>query len=256
MRDVYDLLRGRKAVAVSGHSHSIENMRTGDSMKGWHDVFGVGLPFPHLAAGAIAGDWYSGEVTEDGYPTALQRDGCRPGVLTLDVRGNAFTERFAVTGERDRVQTQLGLNSPTYREWYVARAAWNDDETGPAPELGDPLVVDRADLAGTTWPTTNFFLGATGSKVTVEIDRGPARHATRTQMRGEDQLVGPEWSDPAAAAQQLVHGGSLADRSMHLWRYQLPTNLSAGTHRAEVTATDLHGRTFTDTLYFRVVAET
>jgi hypothetical protein len=257
VRQVYDLLAGRKAVAVSGHSHSIENMKTGDLAQGWRDLFGVeGLPFPHVTAGAISGDWYSGAVTEDGYPVAVGRDGGRPGVVTLDIRGNSFKERYSVTGERDSVQTQLGINSPTYREWYVARDAWNDNPVGTAPELSDPLVVDRADLAGRTWLTTNFWMGATGSTVKVRIDNGPARTATRTQpLRGEDQLVGPEWSDPHAAAQQLVNGGSLADRSMHLWRFELPANLSPGTHRATVTATDSHGRTFTDSLRFQVVEQ-
>ena len=258
-REVYALLHGRKAVALAGHSHSIENMRTGDLMKGWKDLFGIdGLPFPHLTAGAIAGDWFSGRVTEDGYPTALQRDGGRPGVLTLDLNDNRFQERFTVTGESDREQTQLGINSPTYREWYVARDAWNDEDepTTPAPELGDPLLVDRADLAGKTWLTTNFFMGSTGSTVSVRIDHRRPAQAVRTQpMRGEDQLVGPEYSDPAAIAEQLVHGGGPADRTMHLWRYELPADLSVGTHRAHVTATDVYGRTFTDTITFRVVEQ-
>ncbi|MGI5149999.1 calcineurin-like phosphoesterase C-terminal domain-containing protein [Plantactinospora sp. CA-294935] len=257
VREVYDLLKRRKAVAVAGHSHSIENLRAGDAVKGWREVYGVeGLPFPHITAGAISGDWYSGEVTGEGYPTALQRDGGRPGILTLDVRGSSFKERFTVTGESDRVQTQLGVNSPTYREWYVARGEWNDEPQGPAPELGDPHVIDRADLAGRTWLTTNFFMGATGSTVRVRIDGGGVRPATRTQqMRGESQLAGPEWSDPTAAAQQLVHGGSLADRTMHLWRFELPADLATGPHRAVVTATDSYGREFTDILNFRVVEQ-
>jgi hypothetical protein len=255
VREVYDLLAGRRAVAVSGHSHSIENMRRGDSVKGWRDLFGVeGLPFPHITAGAISGDWYSGVVTEDGYPVAVGRDGGRPGILTLDVRGNSFRERYSITGESDSVQTRLGVNSPTYRRWYAERQAWNQKPEGPAPELGDPLVVDRADLAGRTWLTTNFFMGSTGSTVKVRLDGSRPRLAVRTQeMRGEDQLVGPEWSDPHAVAQQLVNGGSVADRSMHLWRFELPGNLATGRHRAVVTATDSHGRTFTDVLDFRVV---
>ncbi|GLW13076.1 hypothetical protein Misp01_82040 [Microtetraspora sp. NBRC 13810] len=257
VREVYDLLKGRKAVAVAGHSHSIENMRTGDLVKGWRDLFGIeGLPFPHITAGAIAGDWYSGALTEEGYPISVGRDGGRPGVLTLDIKGSSFKERYTVTGQSDRVQTQLGINSPTYREWYVARQAWNQNREGTAPELGDPTVVDREDLTGRTWLTTNFWMGATGSTVKVRIDGDRTRPATRTQqLRGEDQLVGPEWSDPHAAAQQLVNGGSLADRAMHLWRFELPADLDTGTHRAEITATDSHGRQFTDVLRFRVVEQ-
>jgi 3',5'-cyclic AMP phosphodiesterase CpdA len=257
VRQVHDLLKRRKAVAVSGHSHSIENMKTGDLSKGWRDLFGVeGLPFPHITAGAISGDWYSGELTEAGYPIAVGRDGGLPGLLTLDVKGSSFKERYTVTGRSDRVQTQLGVNSPTYREWYVARDAWNKTREGAAPEPGDPLVVDRADLTGRTWLTTNFFMGSTGSTVKVKIDGRSARSATRTQqLRGEAQLVGPEWSDPHAAAQQLVNGGSLANRTMHLWRYELPGDLAKGSHRAVVTATDSYGRQFTDVLNFRVVEQ-
>ena len=257
VREVYELLEGRKAVAVAGHTHSIENMKAGDLFKGWRDLFGVeGLPFPHITAGAISGDWYSGALTGKGYPVAVGRDGARPGVLTLEIDGTSFRERFTVTGEDDDVQMQLGINSPTYRQWYADRRKWNETKEGEAPELGDGRVVSRADLAGTTWLTTNFWMGSTGSTVKVSIDGGPAREAVRTQRaRGEGQLVGPEWSDPHAVAQQLVNGGSVADRTMHLWRLELPAGLAVGTHRAKVTATDAHGRTFTDTLLFKVVEE-
>jgi hypothetical protein len=253
--EVYELLEGRKAVAVAGHTHTIENMKTGDLFKGWHDIFGIdGLPFPHIVAGAISGDWYSGAVTENGYPVAVGRDGGRPGILTLDIKGNSFRERYSVTGESERKQMQLALNTPTYRQWYVERQAWNSDREGPAPQLGDTSQITTADLAGPTWLTTNFWMGSTGSTVEVSIDGGPAQRAVRTQQaRGEDQRVGPEWSDPHAVAQQLVNGGSLADRMIHLWRLELPTDLAPGTHRAEVTATDSYGRQFTDVLNFEVV---
>ncbi|PRX96635.1 calcineurin-like phosphoesterase C-terminal domain-containing protein [Allonocardiopsis opalescens] len=257
VREVYELLEGRRAVAIAGHSHSVENMRTGDLVQGWNELFGIeGLPFPHITAGAISGDWYSGELTEHGYPLAVGRDGAPPGLLTLDIRRDSFRERYTATGRDDGEQTQLGINSPTYREWYAERQDWNDEPVGEAPELGDPLVVDREDLAGTTWLTTNFWIGSTGSTVEVSIDRGRARPATRTQpLQGEDQRIGPEWSDPYAAAQQLVNGGSLADRAMHIWRYELPADLDAGPHRAVVTATDAHGRAFTDVIDFHVVEE-
>ena len=252
---VHQLLRDRRAVALSGHSHSIENLKTGDDVAGWRELFGVeGLPFPHITAGAISGDWYSGEVGEDGYPTAIGRDGGRPGVVTLDIDGNEFQERYTVTGESDDVQTQLGINSPTNREWFDERREWNGNPVGEAPELDEPLVVDRSDLAGGSWLTTNFFFGSTGSTVEVSVDGGPAEEATRTQqMEGEAVNVGAEYSDPYAVSQQLVHGGTLGDRTMHLWRFDLPRNLRTGQHTAEVTATDSYGREFTDVLEFEVV---
>jgi calcineurin-like phosphoesterase family protein len=250
VNEIYEILEGREVVAVGGHTHSIENLREGDSLQGWSNLFGIdSLPFTHITAGAISGDWYSGEVLPEGYPAAVQRDGGRPGVLTLDIQGTKVQERFTVRGEDDSVQTALGLNSPRYRQWYTEHL----DDRGSAPEFEDPLVLTPADLAGTTWLTTNFWMGSTGSTVTVRLDGGPELEAVRTQpMQGEAPRVGAEWSDPAAVQEQLVHGGSIADRSMHLWRFELPTDLAAGTHTAEVTATDVHGREFTDSLTFEV----
>ncbi|MGJ9403923.1 calcineurin-like phosphoesterase C-terminal domain-containing protein, partial [Arthrobacter sp. KK5.5] len=248
--EVYEILEGREVVALGGHTHSIENLREGDSLAGWKDLFGIdGLPFTHITAGAISGDWYSGQDTGNGFPTAVQRDGGRPGVLTLDIKSAEITERFTVRGEDDSVQMSLGLNTPAYRDWYAA----NLGNRGSAPEFENPLSVSRSDLADGTWLTTNFWMGSTGSTVEASIDGAEATEAERTQkMQGEGQLIGAEYSDPVAVQEQLVHGGSLADRSMHLWRLDLPTDLAVGEHTAEVTATDVHGREFTETLTFEV----
>ena len=257
VREVYELLEGREAVSVAGHTHSIENMKTGDQMSGWKDLFGLeGLPFPHITAGAISGDWYSGRLTDEGYPVAVGRDGGRPGILTLNVNGNEFRERFSVTGKPRSYQMQLGINSPTYRQWYWARAQWNDDPQGEAPKLGDARRITRAELQGGSWLTANFWMGSTDSTVEVSIDGGDPVEAVRTQpMNGEDQKIGPLWSDPHAVAQQLVNGGSVADRSMHLWRLPLPNTLDTGTHRARVVATDAYGREFRRTMIFKVVEQ-
>jgi calcineurin-like phosphoesterase family protein len=250
VKEIYELLEGREAIALGGHTHSIENLRAGDSLQGWSDVMGIDeLPFTHITAGAISGDWYSGTVLPQGYPAALQRDGGQPGVLTLDITGTRVKERFTVRGADDTHQMALGVNTPRYREWFAAHRS----AVGSAPEFTDPLVVSRADLADTTWLTTNFWMGSTGSTVTATLDGGESVEAVRTQpMRGEAQKIGAEWSDPVAVQQQLVHGGSVAERSMHLWRLELPADLAVGAHTAEVTATDVHGREFTETLTFEV----
>ncbi|WP_139005907.1 calcineurin-like phosphoesterase C-terminal domain-containing protein [Arthrobacter crystallopoietes] len=250
VKEIYKILEGREVVALGGHTHSIENLREGDSLAGWSDVFGVdGLPFTHITAGAISGDWYSGRMLPEGYPLAVQRDGGLPGVLTLDIKNTEVKERFTVRGEDDSLQMALGLNTPRYRGWY----AENVDNKGSAPEFTDPLTVSQEELANKTWLTTNFWMGSTGSTVDVKIDGGDTAEAVRTQqVQGEGQLVGAEWSDPTAVQEQLVHGGSLADRMMHLWRLELPADLAVGEHTAEVTATDVHGREFTETLTFQV----
>jgi len=249
VKEVHALVAGREAVSFAGHSHTLEVMREGDATAGWTRTWGVGeLPFDHITAGAIAGDWYSGRVTESGYPTAIQKDGARPGVLTFQSRPGGYSERFTVTGENDAVQMTVGLNSPRYREWFAAHRT-----TRPAPPFEEPTRISRADLDQTTYLTANVYMGSTGTDVSVSIDGDDARPAERTQqMAGEEKNVGAEWSDPVAVHEQLVHGGNPAENMMHLWRLELPADLPAGEHTATVTSTDRNGLVSTETIEFTV----
>ena len=167
------------------------------------------------------------------------------GPLGVELKENIKKQWWrTVVQSRDDI---VGLDSSVIlpRQTWVA--------SGHVGVFTDPLTVSRDDLANTTWLTTNFWMGSTGSTVKVQIDGGETVEAVRTQqMQGEGQLVGAEWSDPVAVQEQLVNGGSLADRMMHLWRLQLPADLAAGEHTATVTATVVYGRTFTETLTFQV----
>lgn len=249
LREIYDILEGREVVSLGGHTHMSENLRAGDLMDGWRDELGEdGLPFTHLTVPAVSGHWYSGRELEDGYVTSVQRDGTPPGTVTLDFHGNSVKERFVMQGDDGSTQMALGLNSPSYRAWYEENA----DNHGSAPALENASAIPVADL-GDTWLTTNFWMGSTGSTVEVSIDGAGATEAVRTQqLNGETVNVGVEYSDPVAIQEQFTGGGGLADRSMHLWRLDLPTDLAVGPHTAEVTATDVYGREFVQTLEFEV----
>lgn len=248
---IHDIIGDRPAVAFGGHSHTLEVMREGDSMEGWKNLYGVDeLPFDHITAGAISGDWYTGRVTEAGYPTALQRDGAVPGVFTLEAHGNRYEDSFIGTGRAASEQTSLGLNTPAYRDWYDA----NRRNVGKAPAFETPLEVS-ADELGESWLTTNVWAGGTGTEVSVSIDGRPAQQAQRTQrLEGESKHVGAEFSDPAAAQEQLVHGGSIAEASGHLWRLDLPEDLAPGEHTAAVTQTDRYGVSTTERITFTVTS--
>lgn len=251
LKEIYKLLDGREVIALGGHTHMSENLRAGDLMDGWREEVGEeGLPFTHLTVPAISGQWYDGRVTENGYPTSIQRDGTPPGVLTLDIKNTKITERFTVTGGDSSKQMSLGLNTPAYRKWYEDNL---EKERGTVEPLENPLTVSRDGLDSDTWLTTNFWMGSTGSTVEVSIDGQAPLAAERTQqLDGERPLLGAEYSDPAAVAEQFVHGGGFAEKTSHLWRLELPDDLSAGAHSASVTATDVHGRSYTEELEFKV----
>ena len=251
VKAIHEIIGDRPAVAFGGHSHTLEVMREGDAMEGWKRHYGVEeLPFDHITAGAISGDWYTGRVTEAGYPTALQRDGAVPGVFTLEAHGNRYEDSFIGTGRAASEQMSLGLNTPAYRDWYDA----NRRNVGKAPAFETPLEVS-ADELGESWLTTNVWAGGTGTEVSVSIDGRPAQQAQRTQqLEGESKRVGAEFSDPAAALEQLVHGGSVAEASGHLWRLDLPEDLAPGEHTATVTQTDRYGVSTTERITFTVTS--
>ncbi len=217
VKEVYAMLEGRRVVHTSGHTHSIENLKAGDSYGPWRKVMGVEkLPFPHIVAGAISGDWYSGDLNEDGVPMAFQRDGGRPGVLTLDISGNTFKERFTVRGAKEgEKQLNVGMSTPTFRSWFTTLDTWRkanpNNNSGAVPplnynDLGDPNMVTTAELAEGSWLTTNFLMGATDSTVRVRL-AGKTLQAQRTQpARGEGTLSGADYADPVSAIRQLSVG--------------------------------------------------
>ena len=168
----------------------------------------------------------------------------------MDIKNTKITERFTPTGADESDQMAVGLNTPAYRDWYEENV---DKEYGTIQPLENPLSVSRNGLAKDTWLTTNFWMGSTGSKVEVSIDGQDPVKSTRTQsLTGETALTGAKYSDPVAIAEQFVYGGGLPEKTSHLWRLELPNDLKTGSHTAEVTATDVHGRSFTDKLEFEV----
>ncbi|SKC80857.1 calcineurin-like phosphoesterase C-terminal domain-containing protein [Krasilnikoviella flava] len=255
--ELYDVLEGRNAVTVGGHTHMLENLLPGDTRAEWQAGGVDELEHTQLVAGAVSGNWYSGGLDEQGLPYAFMTDGARPGVLTMELDGNEFSERYTIRGESDDLQLALGVNTPHWREWAAKQLEWRDGgKEGDAPALGDEGVVSAQDLAGDSWLTANFYAGSSDARVEVSIDGDAAVEAEHTQpMQGEALAKGWEYSDTFAATRNLLTSGGVTQSNAHLWRLPIPADLEAGTHTAEVTATDNHGREFTETLRFTVTDE-
>jgi hypothetical protein len=176
----------------------------------------------------------------------------------------------------------------TLLEWTRAHA-WDDGMIPPLSinDLADTRLFTPAELAEGVHLAANVWNGSRHTDVTVQINDGEPIILTRTQEGdGEDVREGAEFADPHAiirqmsvaryafrstegeprtqgfeiwqgerfgpAAPQSMEPWMLADQSMHLWTLRLPENLPVGTHVAEVTATDRHGRSVTDHIAFEV----
>lgn len=262
--ELFDVLKkanrtADNTVMIGGHTHTIENLPAGQKRAEWAKDGIEELPFPQLVAGAVSGDWYSGSLDEHGLPHAYGSDGGRPGTLTLALSGNSFVDSYQVRQEGWGHRTSLGINSPTWRAWAQEALTWREDDSadkGPAPARGRLNAVSTADLEDGTWLTSNVYLGSSDSRVEVVIDGGTTMTAEHTQPgRGEELRKGWEFSDVPAATANLTSSGNVTQDSSSLWRTKLPADLDLGTHTAEVTVTDEHGRTYTDNVRFTVLDE-
>jgi hypothetical protein len=157
-------------------------------------------------------------------------------------------------------------------------------------DLPDVKLFTPEELSEGVFLTANFWPGERNSRVVARINDGMAMEMTRTQDGdGEDIRAGADWADPFAVQRQMTIGrfafqsengdpraqgfeiwqGSsfgpgapraqntwmVADSSTHLWRLELPADLPEGAHVMTVTATDQHGREYTDRILFEVRAE-
>lgn len=292
--ELYALVKGRPALALTGHSHTLENMAPGDSMAGWKDTVGVAsIPFRHLVAGAVAGDWWGGDYDIDGTPMSIQGDGSPRGYVDFAVNGTDYTLDYRASGlPRDRAMW-LSVSTPRFRAWADSIFAWRDapessrDAVPPlsVQDLPDVKLLTPADLQDESWLTADVWMGDSTTKVTVALDGGAPAPMTRTQaMRGEGVRTGSAYSDPFALQRQLtmartaiqsrsgdpeaqgyVQGrqqrlppmppqprGSRADHSPHIWRYDLPKDLTEGMHTAVVSVTRDQGEASRDTLVFEI----
>ncbi|NBC20134.1 MAG: metallophosphoesterase [Alphaproteobacteria bacterium] len=253
------------------------------------------LPFRHIVSGAASGAWYNGDFDTFGVPMALQRLGGPRGWLSLEFDGTSYVETYYGSNLSRDQRMWVSVNTPNFRDWFDAIMAWHakpSDERDPVPplsfnDLPDVKIITPDDLVRGTWITANVWDGSTETRVQATID-GRTLVLERTQdAEGEGARIGAEWADPFAAQRQLsvsrwalqsrsgdarAQGwnrhratqfgpkppqpqGSVADRSVHLWRAKLPDDLAPGVYEVVVTSTDRHGRTARESMVIEIRAE-
>ncbi|NBC26430.1 MAG: metallophosphoesterase [Bacteroidetes bacterium] len=293
---IYDMLEGRKALSLSGHTHTIENHAPGQFFAGWTETTGAGpLPFRHIIAGAASGAWFQGDFSIDGVPMALQRMGAPKGFLRLDFDSTSYSEQYIGARLGPGRGQWIGLNTPSFREWFDAIMVWNSEDPGkrsPVPpvsinDLPDPNILTPDDLADTVWLTANVWAGSAETTVEAQLPDGTTLTLERTQQgQGEVQNSGAEWADPFAAARQLSvarfafqsRSGNERAQGHELYRGNqfgpAPPqpqrsiahrnmhlwraelpDLPLGVHQVNVTSTDRNGHTFSDTIIIEVREE-
>lgn len=253
------------------------------------------LPFRHIVVGAASGSWYNGDFDIFGVPMALQRLGAPRGWLEMRFDGADYVERYFGSNLARDQRMWVSVNTPDFRAWFDRIMAWRatpEKNRDPVPplsvnDLPDVKILTPADLAEGAFITANIWDGSSETRVEATI-AGRTLSMQRTQeAAGEAARIGAEWADPFAAQRQLSVGryalqsrsgeprnqgweayqgarfgpaapqpqGSVADRSVHLWRAQLPADLASGVYQVAVRAVDRHGREFTEIIVIEVRGE-
>ena len=210
-----DLLRGRKVLALCGHTHTTE-----------HHYLAEGLH--HHVMTAVSGSWWSGPDTRTGIPSADSRDGTPNGFHVLSVRGSDYTTRYVpAQGEPDGAmriafESQIRAGAPE-----VVRAS------RPMEALRPPIPQDA--LADSIL-VVNVFDGGPKTSLSWRIGSGPAEPMVRT--RRPDPFVTELYARYPDTKKAWVS----AIPSSHIWTARLPADLPPGAHRITVEGSDEYGR--------------
>lgn len=278
---IYELLEGRRALALSGHTHTLEHFEPGEGAR--PDVPGVDIPatpFPQIITGAGAGSWWTGDFGDDDVPMSYQRLGAKRGYMVFEFNGNEYRDSFKATGLPAKKQIAVDILSPAFETWYNELLAWVRDGAVDVPplnrnDLADTKIVPLDELNHSTL-TANVWNGSSATEVFVKIDGGRRLPMTRSEDTLDPAALKKQMAiyryasestsgNPRAQGFELWGGASFgpssprpadewmhADNSNHLWEMPLPTDLEVGIHTAKVIAVDKFGRKSRETIVFEV----
>jgi hypothetical protein len=218
-KDGDDVLAGceRPVLALSGHTHTNEQIRPGETFEGWDATLDSGKlppgravgasPCPQIIVGAAAGSWWSGDFSAAGVPESWQRLGAPRGYYIFEFEGNTYKDTFKATGKPIEQQMSVDLLTPAFREWFKTLSEWR--KTNPAADakppvnindLPDTKLVPKAEL-GETSLSVNVWNGSRDSVVYVQFDdRFPIFMERVQRGEGENML---ETLDPFALKRQM-----------------------------------------------------
>lgn len=204
-------------LSLSAHTH-IQRQDIFTREDGWRQD----KPHHHYNVGTTSGDWYSGQLDENGVPISTMRDGTPKGYAFINFNGNQYTIDYKAAGHSEDYQM----------------------------EIFAPKVVEK-DKRTSANIYVNFFMGGKQDTVMYRIDEG------EWQKMWYHETYDPsywhkvhEWD----VTTKLLPGRRPSNpvSSTHLWRGRIPTNLSVGEHTIEVKATDRFGRAFVQRKSYRI----
>ncbi len=215
---LFDLLKDfPNTVSLSAHTHYQQQNFYGKA-EGWSQT----KPHHEYNVGTTSGDWYSGQINQQGVPASTMRDGTPKGYAIMNIKDNAYAFDYKVAGQESNYQINL---------------------------IGPSTVKAKHAKRYTIY--ANFFMGRTDDMMEYSLDGKEWKKMSRTDSPDPSYEYEVLKFDNAT---ELIEGRrpSNAVNSTHLWEMKLP-NLKAGTHQIEVRIKDMYGVTHHATKTINVV---
>src|SRR5690554_4415902 len=215
---LFDLLKEYpNTLSLSAHTH-LQRQDFFYEKDGWKQS----KRYYHYNVGTTSGDWYKGTLNDKGIPRSTMRDGTPKGYAFIDFEGNQYNIRYKVVDHDEDYQMEIF-----------------------APKV---LKKDQRTSAGIY---VNFFMGASDDELRVRVDNGDWVKMNFVEDYDPTYLVDLyQWD----ISEELLEGRrpSNPQKSTHLWRANIPTNLDAGEHTIEVEAKDMFGNIHKATRVYRI----
>ena len=206
----------RNILALSGHTHTLEQILPGESFEGWETTLTNGgvfesagpAPFQQIVTGAACGAWWSGDFDSSVIPEGWQRLGGPRGYLVIEFFGNQYRDTFKATGMAENKQMSIDFLTPSFEDWFRTLADWRNsgpDALAKPPvninDLPDTKQITLDELATGTYLSVNVWNGSKETQVTARFDLRKPITMTRTQAGEGENIL--ETLDPFALKRQM-----------------------------------------------------
>lgn len=206
-----------QVLLISAHMHTQTHQFYGKE-KGWKGA----KPLHEYNVGTTSGDWYSGELDQNGIPVGTMRDGTPRGYAILSVNANQYTLDYRVAGKPEEYKMEIFM----------------------------PKVIANT-RAGNAQVYANIFMGSEKDVVEYRVGEGEWKKMTKEATFDPSfyaKVLRWDLSD------SLLQGRKPSNpvNSPHLWKGTLPFDIGMGTHQVQIRVKDMFGRVYTDQKSYRI----
>jgi hypothetical protein len=216
-QEFFDIIKDHEhTFSLSAHTHLQRHDWFGEK-----EGFFGSKPHHHLNHATVCGCWWGGAPDERGIPHATMSDGGPNGYSIVEFHRTSYKVTFRAAS----------------RPFNEQMSVFMPEEITSAESQNAEVII-------------NVWAGSTKSTVEARINQG--NWMSVPNVPGLDPYIQKIKELEASATKPPGRGVAGPSATPHLWKFNLPASLPAGTHRIEVRTRDMWGQEYTDMRTFRV----